>query len=129
MMRKSPTPEVLVELSERRSSTRQAIPEVLVELRRNVHSETPDWVKSAVNISRKGMLLHLPEGMRLGDLVFVRFTLSEPRASFRRLEAIVIRRDQGALGVLGFADWPQEKENELAAWLQARAALKNRHRP
>ncbi len=105
-----------------RSSSRQSIPEVSVELRRRADSETPDWVELAVNISRKGMLLHLPEGMRLGDLVFVRFTLSEPRASFRRLEAIVIRRYPGGLGVLGFAVWPPERKSELAAWLQERAA-------
>ena len=117
MMRKKTIPEVLVELSGRRSSTRQAIPEVLVELRQNVHSETPDWVKSAVDISDKGMLLELPPEAGPGEFLHMGFTLDDPRASFRGLMAVVIRR-AGDLGVLFFKAWPREKQNELAAWLR-----------
>ncbi len=34
---------------EKRSSSRQGIPQVLVELRRSIDSETPDWVYLAVD--------------------------------------------------------------------------------
>ena len=76
-----------------RSSSRESITGVLVELRRRVDSETPDWVNLAVNISRKGMLLHLPSGVGMGQLLYVGFTLVDhPRASFSGLDAVVIRR-------------------------------------
>ncbi len=106
----------------KRESGRQAIPQVLVELRRNIDSATPDWINLASNISLRGMLVHLPPEVRMGDLLYVGFTLGDPRTSFIGLEAIVIRRGSGGLGVLGFPAWPLEKQNELAAWLQERAA-------
>ena len=115
-----------------RSSSRQSIPEVLVELRRNIDSETPDWVGSAVDIALGGMFLELPPEAGLGDLFYVTFTLGDPRTSFRRLGAVVLSRRPrgeplprvrtGDLGVLGFTAWPLEKEYELEAWLREHAA-------
>ena len=125
---------------ERRSSPRQFIPEVLVELRRDVDSETLGWVKSAVDISLNGMLLQLPLEVALGDFLYVGFTLCEPRTPLRGLRAVVLSRRPrgplrgsllvgrwpavrtGDLGVLGFTGWPLEKEYELAAWLKRTGA-------
>ena len=125
-MRKKPIPEVLVELSERRSSTRQPIPEVSVELRRNIDSDTPDWVSSAVNISLRGMLLQLPLETSPGALLYVGFTLGGSHV-FSRLVAVVLRRELGELGVLGFRDWPLDKQYELSLWLQKQAAEEEPH--
>ena len=105
---------------EKRWSGRQLIPEVLVDLRRDTASETPDWVGSAVDISLKGMLLRLPLEAGRGELLYVDFTLGPH--TFRRLKAIVLRRELGDLGVLGFTAWPLQEQLELAAWLKDRAA-------
>ena len=105
----------------KRWSGRQPIPGVLVELRRDTASETPDWVSSAVDINLNGMLLQLPREVGRGEQLYVTFTLGDSYA-FRRLRAVVLRRDLGELGVLSFSAWPLDKENELAAWLRLQAA-------
>ena len=114
---------------EKRLSYRQPIPGVLVELRRDVDSETPDWVGSAVDISRRGMLLRLPSEVGRRELLYVTFTLGDSD-TFTRLGAVVLRRDLGDLGALGFSGWPLEKEFELAAWLRrSEAEAESRPRP
>ena len=105
-----------------RWSPRHPIPGVLVESRRNIDSETPDWVGSAVDISLNGMLLQLPPEVGRGEQLYVTFTLGD-WCAFSRLRAVLIRRDIGDLGALRFSAWPQEKEDELEAWLKERAEV------
>ena len=130
---------------ERRSSPRQPVPGLQVELRR-VGTETPTWVCSAADISLRGMLLQLPPELGPGEFLHVWFTLGDSHA-FRRLGAVVLSRRPreqsplrprlllgparrpGELGALGFTAWPRQKRNELAVWLRERSALKNRPRP
>ena len=76
--------EVEKKCDEKRLSSRRPIPLVLVELRRDIDSETPDWVSSAVDISLKGMLLQLPLEVGLRELLYIGFTLGDSHA-FDRL--------------------------------------------
>ena len=107
--------------AEKRSSGRQPIPEVAVELRRDTYSENPAWVCSAVDIGLRGMRLRLPPWVGLGESLDVVFTLADPRTSFGPLRAIVLGRESDDIGVLGFEAWPLEAKHELAVWMRRRA--------
>ena len=110
---------------ERRSSVRRPIPQVLVELRQSIGSETPDWVGSAVDISLKGILLELPPELGLRELLRLTFTLGDSHV-FWQQRAIVLRRDTGDLGMLFFAAWSLDKQEELGTWLREQA-FRERH--
>ena len=113
---------------ERRSSSRQPVPDVLVALTQSIDSESPQWVCSAVDVSSKGILLHLPPELGLREMVRVTFSLSSSCA-FSQLRAIVVRRDLGDLGMLFFAGWPLHKQKEMSVWLRDQALLVDRKRP
>lgn len=102
---------------ERRRSARHPVPELLIELRRNVDSATPDWAASAVDISLRGMLLQLPPVVALGEYLHLRFMQRGPLFGFERLGAVVLRHEHGNLVALGFTGWPREALDLLAAWL------------
>jgi len=89
-------------------------------LRQSIGSKTPDWLSSAVDISLKGILLQLPPELGLKELLRLTFTLGESHL-FSQQRAIVLRRDLGGLGMLFFAAWPLDKQEELEAWLQEEA--------
>ncbi len=129
---------------ERRSSRRQPVPGLQVELRR-VGTETPTWVCSAADISLRGMLLRLPPELGPGEYLHVGFILGDSHA-FRRLGAVVLSRRPrrqslpprlllgqarrpGELGALGFTAWPWKKRYELEVWLKERSALKKAPQP
>lgn len=111
---------------ERRSSSRRPIPHVLVELRKDVDAEAPDWVERAVDISSGGVLLQLPRDLGLRELLRITFSLGHAH-TFSNLRAVVLRRELGDLGVLLFTAWPLHKQEELREWLRVQSfrAAKN----
>lgn len=113
---------------ERRHWPRKPVPEVVVavelsdtfDTRPSALSDTPGglaWAGSAIDISREGLALTLPDDIPVGSEVLLTFRLDDDTA-FARVPSVVVRKQTGlGVGAVQFHDWTRSDAQTLGAYL------------
>jgi len=99
--------------AERRTTQREPIADVHVEMRTTPDAAEPTWAGSGIDISTTGMALVLPPELAPGTRVYLSFRLpSGP--SFYALPAMIVRQDRVGCGAVRFVDWSDVERRALA---------------
>ncbi len=114
--------------ADRRHAPRMPVPEVVVAVELSdtpgsgapAVSDTPGglaWAGSAIDISREGLALTLPDDIPVGSEVLLTFRLNDETA-FARVPSVVVRKQPGfGLGAVQFHDWKRTDQQSLGSYL------------
>lgn len=114
--------------ADRRHSPRKPVPEVMVAVELSDTPASPPsavsdapgglaWAGSAIDISREGLALSLPDDIPVGSEVLLTFRLDDETA-FARVPSVVVRKQTGfGVGAVQFHGWNRSDQRSLGSFL------------